>query len=194
MRALFLSLLLMVAAPLAAQADDRHARIHAALEFIDNSGMWEATLLSVGDLGALVAAEFDGLAPDQSRDIRDLVNTAFEEQHEGLRVVMARVHADHLPVADLERLNAMFLSPMGRQIAARVARGQAITAADEEAIMASLSPEDEALSQALFNSPAADRWNAIQPDLQADIEQESMIFSQRLIEGLLPEIRAILYR
>ena len=194
MRALFLSLLLIFAAPLGAHADDRHARIHAALEFIDNSGMWEATLLSVGDLGALVAAEFDGLAPDQSRDIRDLVNTAFGEQHEGLRVVMARVHADHLSVADLESLNAMFLSPVGRQIAARVARGQAITAADEDAIMASLSPEDEALSQALFKGPAADRWNAIQPELQDDIEQESMIFSQRLIEGLLPEIRAILYR
>lgn len=194
MRALFLSLLLIVSAPFAVQADDRDLRIHEARNFVNNSGMWDAMQVSMGDLGALVAAEFDGISPQQSEEIRSLVNDSYEQRKDELRMAVAGVHADLLSLTDLENLNAMFRSPLGRELAAHVATGQPVTEELMADIAGRLSPADRALSEALFADPAAENWEAVQPRLLAEVEQVSMQFGQNLVGALLPEIRAIVLR
>lgn len=198
MRALLTSLLVIIALPLAALADDRSERIDAARDFAQASGMWEAILANIPNLGDVVVdsirAEMPQLRDDQARDVRDLINARFEAEQGAFLDMVSGVLANHLSTTDLRELTAYFRSAAGQSQARAIARGAEVTEAEMAALILALPPEAQAEVERFGNSAAARNWLSVQPRFIPEIEQVSTAFGENLVYGSMNELQAILAR
>lgn len=198
MRAFLTSLFIVIALPFAAPADDRSERIDAARDFAHASGMWQAILANIPDLGAVVVEgireEMPQLRDDQARDVRNLLNARFEAEQGAFLETVSGVLANHLSTADLRELTAYFRSEAGQVQARAIARGGDMTEAEMAALVMALPPEAQAEVERFGNSAAARNWLSAQPRFIAEIEQVSTSFGENLVYGSIAEIQAILAR
>ena len=138
MRAIITTFMLAVALPCSGLAADKPVAsaetgasqegIEAAREFARVSGMWQAILNEVSDLGSVVVDSLRQDTPDmradQAADIRQVVNARFEAEQDDLLNSVAGVLASHLATADLQALTAYFASTPGRAQAEMIAQGR----------------------------------------------------------------------
>lgn len=205
MRTILTALLVALAMPLAGIAADKpsvtgagasEARLEAARAFARASGMWQAMLIEVSDLGSVVVdglrQDRPDLRPDQADDIRQLVNTRFEAEQGDLLDAVSGVLAAHLDPSDLNALTTYFEGPAGRAQAQMIARGREMTVEEMEALVMALPDDQRAEVEAFGNSEAARNWLDAQPRFMAEVEEVSNRFGENLVRGAAPGIRAIL--
>jgi len=172
--------------------------IEAAREFARVSGMWQAILNEVSDLGSVVVDSLRQDTPDmradQAADIRQVVNARFEAEQDDLLNSVAGVLASHLATADLQALTAYFASTPGRAQAEMIAQGREMTEAEMSELVLALPPEQRAQVEAFGTSEAALNWLAAQPRFMSEVNEVSNQFGENLVRGAAPEIRTILAR
>lgn len=206
MRALLTALCLTLAVPCAGLAADKavvagspaQSHAQAAREFTIASGMWQAILNEVSDLGAVVADSLRqdraDLRPDQAADIRAVINARFQTEQDALLEAVSGVLAAHLTAEDLQVLTTYFGSEPGRAQASMIALGREMTAEEMTDMVLALPPEQRAEVEAFGNSAAASNWLEVQPRFLAEVEEVSNRFGENLVRGAVPEIREILAR
>jgi len=208
MRALLAALLIVVSVPFAglavgkpvasAQTGQNQTGLEAAREFARVSGMWQAILNQVSDLGSVVVDSLrqdrPDLTADQAEDIRQVVNARFDAEQAVLLDAISAVLASHLSAADLHALTSYFASAPGRAQAGMIAQGREMTVEEMSELVLALPPEQRAQVEAFGNSEAALNWLAAQPRFMGEVNEVSNQFGENLVRGAAPQIRAILAR
>ncbi|MGY6661723.1 MAG: hypothetical protein ACXIVO_05330 [Glycocaulis sp.] len=198
MRAFLTALVMIVALPFAGLADDRAERLEAARDFAHASGMWQAILTNIPDLGAVVVEGIRETRPElrgeQARDIAALLNARFEAEQPAFLDTVSGVLASHLSTADLRELTTYFRSEAGQVQARAIARGSETSAEELTALILALPAEQQAAIEDFGNSEAARNWLSAQPRFIGEIERASESFGENLVYSSVPEIQAILAR
>ncbi|MGP1276100.1 MAG: hypothetical protein ACQRW7_11845 [Caulobacterales bacterium] len=208
MRALALLLLsLAFAAPVpalaqdkapAAQTDTDVERLEAARTFARASGMWNAILADMDELGSIVTTALQDERPDMGADqaeaVRRVVDSHFTARQGELLDAVSGVLARYLEVSDLNALIAYFETVPGRAQAGMIGRGSEISVEDLAALVMGLPADQRAQVEAFGESQAALNWLDAQPRFMEEVEEVSNRFGENLIIGAAPEIRAILNR
>lgn len=198
MRAFITSLVIIITLPFAGLAETRSDRIEAARDFALASGMWQAILSNIPDLGAVVVdgirEEMPQLRDDQARNVRNLLNARFEAEQPAFLDTVSGVLANHLSAADLRELAAYFRSEAGQVQARAIARGSETSTEELTAMILALPAEQQAAIEAFGNSEAARNWLLVQPRFIPEIEQVSTRFGENLVYDSIVEIQAILAR
>ncbi|MFC4725263.1 hypothetical protein AB6B38_08965 [Glycocaulis abyssi] len=198
MRAFLTALVMIVALPFAGLADDRAERIEAARSFALTSGLWQAILSNIPDLGEVVVEGIRETRPDlrgdQARDIAALLNARFEAEQPAFLNTVSGVLANHLSTADLQALTAYFESQPGQIQARAIAHGNETSAEELTALILALPAEQQAAIEEFGNSAAARNWLSVQPRFIPEIEQVSESFGENLVYSSATEIQAILAR
>lgn len=208
MRAFLAAVMLVLSIPFSGLSADKpvapaaigvsQERLEAARAFAHASGMWQAILSEVSDLGSVVVDSLRQDRPDltasQAADIQAVVNSRFETEQEVLLDAVAGVLAGHLSTDDLNTLTAYFDSAPGRAQAAMIARGREMTVEEMTDMVMALPPAQRAEIETFGNSAAARNWLEAQTRFMSEVDEVSNQFGENLVRGASSEIRAILAR